>query len=175
MYSRSLAKGVQFYLEAENATFLAGYKGAALKYNAALIEIQRSISTTAGAEYQADLNYILGHLFYKVERFELAEQQLTKIIENFPDSNFVDDAWYAIGDMNYKLQSYTESRDAFRKILEIFPNSDLRDDAQYFIAKSLLEEFDYEGAYLVFDELTTKMFQKFQDFQDDASYHADGT
>ena len=114
----------------------------------------------------------MGHLFYKVERFESAERQLTKVIDDFPDSNFVDDAWYAIGDMNYKLQSYTECREAFRKILEIFPNSDLLDDAQYFIAKSLLEELDYEGAYLAFDVLTTKMFQKYPDFQDDARYHA---
>jgi TolA-binding protein/S1-C subfamily serine protease len=169
---RTIAKGVQLYLEAENTTFLAGYKGAVAKYNAALTKIQGSISTTAGAEYQADLNYILGNLFYKVERFKSAEQQLTKVISDFPDSNFVDDAWYAIGDMNYKLQSYTECRDAFRKILESFPNSDLQDDAQYFVAKSLLEELDYEGAYLAFDGLTTKRFQKYPDFQDDTRYHA---
>ena len=168
----TIAKGVQLYLEAENTTFLAGYKGAVAKYNAALTKIQESMSTTIGAEYQADLNYILGDLFYKVERFESAEKQLTMVIENFSDSNFVDDAWYAIGDMNYKLQSYTECRDAFRKILEIFPNSDLRDDAQYFVAKSLLEELDYEGAYLAFDGLTTKTFQKYPDFQDDTRYHA---
>ena len=168
----TIAKGIQLYLKAENTTFLAGYKGAVAKYNAALIEIQNSIPTTVGAEYQADLNYILGNLFYKVERFESAEQQLTKVIEDFPDSNFVDDAWYVIGDMNYKLQSYTECRDAFRKILENFPNSDLQDDAQYFVAKSLLEELDYEGAYLAFDGLTTKRFQKYLNFQDDAWYHA---
>ena len=168
----TIAEGVQFYLEAENATFLAGYKGAVLKYNAALIKIQRSISTTTGAEYQTDLNYILGYLFYKVERFESAELQLTKVIDDFPDSNFVDDAWYAIGDMNYKLQSYLGCRSAFRKILENFPSSDLRDDAQYFIAKSLLEELSYERAYLAFDELTTKVFQIYPDFQDDARYHA---
>ena len=168
----TIAKGIQLYLEAETTPFLAGYKGAVAKYNAALTEIQKSISTTVGAEYQADLNYILGNLFYKVERFESAEQQLTKVISDFPDSNFVDDAWYAIGDMNYKLQSYTECRDAFRKILESFPNSDLQDDAQYFVAKSLLEELDYEGAYLAFDGLTTKRFQKYPDFQDDTRYHA---
>ena len=168
----TIAEGIQFYLEAENTTFLAGYKGATLKYNAALIKIQRSISATTGAEYRADLNYILGYLFYKVERFESAEQQLTKVIDDFPDSNFVDDAWYAIGDMNYKLQSYLGCRSAFRKILENFPSSDLRDDAQYFIAKSLLEELSYERAYLAFDELTTKVFQIYPDFQDDARYHA---
>ena len=170
--SLTIAKGMQHYLEAENTTFLAGYKGAVAKYNAALTKIQESISTTVGTEYQTELNYILGDLFYKVERFESAEKQLTMVIENFSDSNFVDDAWYAIGDMNYKLQSYTECRDAFRKILESFPNSDLQDDAQYFIAKSLLEELDYEGAYLAFDGLTTKMFQKYPDFQDDTRYHA---
>ena len=168
----AIAKGLQFYLEAENNPFLAGYKGAVAKYNAALVEIQENISTKVAAEYQADLNYILGHLFYKVERFESAERQLTKVIDDFPDSNFADDAWYAIGDMNYKLQSYLECRRAFTKILESFPRSDLRDDAQYFTAKSLLEELDYEGAYLAFDELTTKMFQKYPDFQDDARYHA---
>ena len=167
----TIARVVQLYLEAENTTFLAGYKGAVAKYNSALTKIQESISTTVGAEYQTELNYILGDLFYKVERFESAEKQLIMVIENFSDSNFVDDAWYAIGDMNYKLQSYTESREAFRKILESFPNSDLRDDAQYFIAKSLLEELDYEGAYLAFDELTIKDFQKYSDLQDDARYH----
>ncbi len=168
----TIAKGIQFYLEAENTAFLAGYKGAVAKYKAALIKIQNSIPTTVGAEYQADLNYILGNLLYKIERFESAERQLTKVIDDFSDSNFVDDAWYAIGDMNYKLQSYTECRDAFRKILENFPNSDLQDDAQYFVAKSLLEELDYEGAYLAFDGLTTKRFQKYPNFQDDARYYA---
>ena len=168
----TIAKGIQLYLEAENTPFLAGYKGAVAKYNAALIEILEIISTKVSVEYQSDLNYILGDLFYKVERFESAEKQLTMVIESFSDSNFVDNAWYAIGDMNYKLQSYTECRDAFRKILESFPNSDLQDDAQYFVAKSLLEELDYEGAYLAFDGLTTKRFQKYPDFQDDTRYHA---
>ena len=168
----TIAKGLQLYLEAENTIFLAGYKGAVAKYNAALVEVQKNISTKVTAEYQADLNYILGYLFYKVERFESAEQQLTKVIDDFPDSNFVDDAWYAIGDMNYKLQSYLECRHAFRKILENLPNSDLRDEAQYLIAKSLLEELSYERAYLAFDELTTKVFQTNHDFQDDARYHA---
>ena len=168
----TIAKGLQLYLEAENTSFLAGYKGAVVKYNAALIEIQKIISTTVANEYQAEINYILGNLLYKVERFESAEQQLAKVIKDFPDSNFVDAAWYAIGDMNYKLQSYLECRRAFRKVIDGFPDSDLRDDAQYFIAKSLLEELNYERAYLKFDALTTEAFQKFPDFQDDTRYHA---
>ena len=168
----TIAKGIQLYLEAENTPFLAGYKGAVAKYNAALIEIQEIISAKVSVEYQSDLNYILGYLFYKVERFESAEKQLTKVIEEFPDSNFVDDARYAIGDMNYKLQSYLECRAAFRGVLDGFPTSDLRDDAQYFIAKSLLEELKYERAHLAFNELTTEDFKKYPDLQDDARYHA---
>ena len=54
-----IAKGIQFYLEAENATFLAGYKGAVAKYNAALIEVQENISTIAVAEYRAELSFSL--------------------------------------------------------------------------------------------------------------------
>ncbi len=168
----TIAKGVQLYLEAENTISPVDYKEATVKYHAALTEILGGISTAIGAEYQKELNYILGSLFYKTGRFESAEKQLTKAIEKFPDSNFVNDAWYAIGDMNYKLQSYMECRDAFRAVLDGFPNSDLRDDAQYFIAKSLLEELEYEKAYLAFNELSTEDFQKYSDLQDDARYHS---
>ena len=168
----TIAKGVQLYLEAENAIFPVDYKETTFKYHAALTEILGGISTAVGAEYQKELNYILGSLFYKVERFESAEQVLTKAIENFPDSNFTDDAWYAIGDMNYKLQSYIEGQSAFRKVIDGFPNSDLRDDAQYFIAKSLLEALEYERAYLAFNELSTEDLQKYSDLQDDARYHS---
>ncbi len=168
----AIAKGVQLYLETENAVSPVDYKETTFKYHAALTEILGGISSAVGAEYQKELNYILGSLFYKVERFESAEQVLTKAIENFPDSNFTDDAWYAIGDMNYKLQSYIESQSAFRKVLDGLPNSDLRDDAQYFIAKSLLEELEYERAYSAFNELSTEDFQKHSDLHDNARYYS---
>lgn len=168
----TIANGVQLYLDAENAVASAGYSKAAFKYHSAILRVLEGISTPAGVEYQEELTYILGDLFYKTEQFESAEQELTKIVEDFPDSNFVDDAWYVIGEINYKLQSYLECRRAFRKVLDGFPNSDLRDDAQYFIAKSLLEELKYEHAYLEFDQLTRETFQKYPDFQDDTLYHA---
>ena len=113
-----------------------------------------------------------GHVLYKQEKFELAEPKFQALINNYPNSLFVENAWYAIGQLNYKLENYEDSRGAFKHVVDEFPNSTFRDDAQHLIAQGFLNEKNYEQASAEFDKLATEEYKNYVDLQAEAMYKA---
>ncbi len=141
-------------------------------YDTAIEYIEKVAPTATIPKHQEGLTYLWGHILYRTEQFELAEPKFTQLIENFPNSLFVENAWYAIGQLNYKLQNYEDSRQAFKAVLDGFPNSDFKDDAQHLIAQSFLNESNYEQAYQEFDKIATEEFKNYPDLQAEAMYKA---
>ena len=118
------------------------------------------------------LTYLWANVLYKQEQYELSEPKFMELIENFPNSQFVENAWYAIGQLNYKLQRFDATRQAFKEVLDGFPNSEFKDDSQHLIAQSFLDEENYEQAYQEFDKLATEEFKNYPDLQAEAMYKA---
>ncbi len=151
---------------------LAEQSGDVNHYDTAIEFIEKVAPTATIPKHQEGLTYLWGHILYRTEQFELAEPKFTQLIENFPNSLFVENAWYAIGQLNYKLQNYEDSRQAFKAVLDGFPNSDFKDDAQHLIAQSFLNESNYEQAYQEFDKIATEEFKNYPDLQAEAMYKA---
>ena len=151
---------------------LAEQSGDVNHYDRAIEYIEKVAPTATIPKHQEGLTYLWGHILYRTEQFELAEPKFMQLIENFPNSLFVENAWYAIGQLNYKLQNYEESRQAFKAVLDGFPNSDFKDDAQHLIAQSFLNESNYEQAYQEFDKIATEEFKNYADLQAEAMYKA---
>ena len=151
---------------------LAEQSGDVNYYDTAIEFIEKVAPTATTAKHQEGLTYLWGHILYRTEQFELAEPKFTQLIENFPNSLFVENAWYAIGQLNFKLQNYEDSRQAFKAVLDGFPNSDFKDDAQHLIAQSFLNESNYEQAYQEFDKIATEEFKNYADLQAEAMYKA---
>jgi len=151
---------------------LAEQSGDVNYYDTAIEYIEKVAPTATIPKHQEGLTYLWGHILYRTEQFELAEPKFTQLIENFPNSLFVENAWYAIGQLNYKLQNYEDSRQAFKAVLDGFPNSDFKDDAQHLIAQSFLNESNYEQAYQEFDKIATEEFKNYPDLQAEAMYKA---
>ena len=151
---------------------LAEQTGDVNYYDTAIEYIEKVAPIATIPKHQEGLTYLWGHILYRTEQFELAEPKFTQLIENFPNSLFVENAWYAIGQLNFKLQNYEDSRQAFKAVLDGFPNSDFKDDAQHLIAQSFLNESNYEQAYQEFDKIATEEFKNYPDLQAEAMYKA---
>jgi len=151
---------------------LAEQTGDITYYDNALDIIEDIAQQATVPKHREGITYLWGHIYYETDRYELAEPKFRTLIENFPNSTFVENAWYAIGRLNYKLQEFDEARSAFKEILNNFPHSDYKDDAQQLIAQSFLKEENYSQAVLEFDKLTTEDFKNFKSLQPEAKYKA---
>ena len=151
---------------------LAEQSGDVNHYDTAIAYIEKVAPTATIPKHQEGLTYLWGQILYRTEQFELAEPKFMQLIQNFPNSLFVENAWYAIGQLNYKLQNYEDSRNAFKSVLDGFPNSDFKDDSQHLIAQSFLNESNYEQAYQEFDKIATEEFKNYPDLQAEAMYKA---
>ena len=180
----SMKEGVDTQIIGKDFTTLVHYKiavvysrfaqqsGDVSHYNTAIDHIEKVVLTTTVPKYKEALIYLWGFALYQTEQFKLAELKFKELIENFPNSIFVENAWYSIGQSNFKLQDYEDARQAFKAVLEDFPDSDFKDEAQHLIATSFFNESNYEQAYLEFDKLTTEAFKDYPDLQAEAMYKA---
>lgn len=141
-------------------------------YDSALGNIEEVAPTATVPKHLEGLTYLWGHVLYKQEKYELAEPKFHALINNYPNSLFVENAWYAIGQLNYKLENYEDSRGAFKHVVDDFPNSTFRDDAQHLIAQGFLNEKNYEQASAEFDKLATEEYKNYVDLQAEAMYKA---
>ncbi|MCY4402560.1 MAG: tetratricopeptide repeat protein [Candidatus Poribacteria bacterium] len=141
-------------------------------YNTAIEYINKVAATATIPKHQQALTYLFGHVLYRTQQYELAEEKFIKLIVDFPDSLQVENAWYSIGQLNYKLGDYEKTRSAFRNLLAKFHDSDFKDDAQLLIAQTYFDEENYESAYPEFVKLTSPEFKQYSRLQAETMYKA---
>ena len=61
-------------------------------YEKALEHIEKAAQTVELAEYEEELTYLWGQILYKTGKLEQASEKFTALIENFPNSHFVEEA-----------------------------------------------------------------------------------
>lgn len=151
---------------------LAEQSGDVNHFETALQYIEKVAPNATIPKHQEGLNYLWGHILYRTEVYDVAEAKFRQLIENFPNSLFVENAWYGIGNLNYRLGNYEDCRTAFNNILSGFPNSEFKDDAQLLIAQSFLDESNWEQAYPEFDKFATEEFKNYPDLHAESMYKA---
>ena len=78
-------------------------------YEKALEHIEQATSTVKLAKHQEELTYLWGQILYKTGKLEQAAEKFTALIENFPNSRFVEEAQEIIE--HIKQQQATEERE----------------------------------------------------------------
>ncbi len=151
---------------------LAEQSGDVNHFETALQYIEKVAPNATIPKHQEGLTYLWGHILYRTEVYDRAEAKFKQLIENFPNSLFVENAWYGIGNLNYRLQNYEDCRTAFNNILAGFPNSEFKDDAQLLIAQSFLDESNWEQAYPEFDKFATEEFKNYPELHAESMYKA---
>ena len=74
-------------------------------YEKALEHVEKAAQTVSLAEYEEELTYLWGYIFYKTDQLEQAVEKLTQLIENFPNSSFVEKAQETIADIKQQNQA----------------------------------------------------------------------
>ena len=100
-------------------------------------------------------------------------EKLEQLIEDHPDSGYVQDASYNIGVAHTNLQNYEGARYAYKKLLEKFPESKLKEKTQHNLKKLLIYEAEilfkgkkYDEAYQEFVHLANgEELEKYSDLQ----------
>ena len=77
-------------------------------YEKALEHVERADQTVKLAEYEEQLIYLWGYVLYKTGQQEQAIEKLTQLIENFPNSPFVEKAQETIAQINEQLRDSKE-------------------------------------------------------------------
>ena len=74
----------------------------------ALKHIDQAVSTVKLAKHQEELTYLWGQILYKTGELEEASEKFTELIENFPNSRFVEKAQETMAQINKQLQGSEE-------------------------------------------------------------------
>ena len=77
-------------------------------YEKALEHVERADQTVKLAEYEEQLIYLWGYVLYKTGQQEQAIEKLTQLIENFPNSPFVEKAQETIAQIKEQLRDSEE-------------------------------------------------------------------
>jgi tetratricopeptide (TPR) repeat protein len=98
--------------------------------------ILREIYQTAKVKkHRESITYIWGYILFKQERYGEACSKFEELIDNFPQSIFVEDALYALGKTHLELGDEKSARQAFQQLLDNFPNSEYKDKVEGLLGK----------------------------------------
>ena len=95
---------------AMNYVKLAKHKGNSKYYKKALEHVEKAAQTVELAEYEEKLTYLWGYVLYRTGQLEEAAEKLAQLIENFPNSGFVEKAQAIIAQINEQSGGSEEER-----------------------------------------------------------------
>ncbi|MBT5711072.1 tetratricopeptide repeat protein, partial [Candidatus Poribacteria bacterium] len=128
------------------------------RYDAAVTTIEDIYRDAHVPKHRELITFLWGYVLFKQKKFDEADPKFRELIDNFPNSLYLENAWYSIGQLNFELVEYDRARVAYAAIVDGFPNSEFRDDSQHLIAQTFLLEQNYEQAFREFDNLTPEAF-----------------
>ena len=103
-------------------------------FREARLLFEKYITTIPKGQHLAKSYFHLAELF---EDFSKTISYYNKVINDFPDSKFVDDSYYQLGMTHFLLNDYEAALLDYQKLLARFPTSAYADKAQYQLGKTL--------------------------------------
>jgi TolA-binding protein len=101
-------------------------------------------------------DYAFGYGLYKDGMYQQAFTELSKFVDNYPNSLRRPEATFLVADCAFKLGRYDEASQLFESFTQNYPNSSLRADAFFRLGESSFRSGQYEKATgrfkLVLDE-----------------------
>ena len=96
-------------------------EGNLIHYEKALEHVKKAAQTVKLAEYEENLTYLWGHILYKTEQLEQALEKFTQLLDNFPNSHFVEKTQEIIVEINEQLQDTQENKEIVVNPTDIIP------------------------------------------------------
>lgn len=89
----------------------------------------------------------------EIQKFDLAIEKGSKVLQLYPESKYVDDALFILGQSFFYKQDYLKAQRKFEELIANFPKSKLVPPAKLWLAKTNIEVRDFAGAERVLREL----------------------
>ncbi len=99
-------------------------------YESTLTHIRRVESNTQVPNYQEELTYLYAEALYKTGNPDQAASKFSRLVERFPNSQWVPKALYAIGEINYRQENCEKALNAFQKLVTEFQHSEFKQKAE---------------------------------------------
>ena len=99
-------------------------------YESVLTHIRRVESNTQVPNYQEELTYLYAEALYKTGNPDQAASKFSRLVERFPNSQWVPKALYAIGEINYRQENCEKALNAFQKLVTEFQHSEFKQKAE---------------------------------------------
>jgi tetratricopeptide (TPR) repeat protein len=87
--------------------------------------------------------------------YENTIKELSKILEFYPNSKWVDDALLMIGQSYYRQQKYDKAKRKYLEILTNYPKSDLKNKAKIYLAEVEIALKNYDTAIELIETIKT--------------------
>ncbi|MCK5520083.1 MAG: tetratricopeptide repeat protein, partial [Candidatus Marinimicrobia bacterium] len=88
------------------------------------------------------------------QNYEAVTVKSFKVIENFPESKWVDNAMYLFGISNYRLENYRVARKMFRRLTMEYPQSGYYQEAKLWIARCTYMNNEKKLAFEMLESFT---------------------
>lgn len=111
-------------------------------------------SIAADPKHKDATFYWLGETYFKGADYKQAQSYYQKVIEEFPQSDYVPQAYYSLGWSSFAQGDYDNAVDFFNKLLTEFPQHSLAEDALFKLGESYLNKEEYEQAIQQLEQFT---------------------
>ena len=100
---------------------LAEHEDNPIHYEKALEHVQKAAQTVKLAKYEENLTYLWGHILYKTGQMEQALEKFTQLLDNFPNSRFMETAKETMEQINVQLQDTEEGEEIAVNPTDVIP------------------------------------------------------
>ena len=109
------------------------------QYDQAITAFQSFLASYPTGNFTDNAQYWLGEANYVTRRFEVAEQEFRKVLEQHPDSSKSADAMLKLGYTYYELSNWESARKTLEGVISHFPNTTVGRLAENRLQKMRLE------------------------------------
>ncbi|MBU0549829.1 MAG: tetratricopeptide repeat protein [Candidatus Omnitrophica bacterium] len=127
------------------------------QFREAIVEFQKAASFASDKIIKVAALCQVGDAYQDAEDYEKAIEAYDQILNNYPNSFYVDYVQYQLGIACLRSSRYEEAILAFRTLLLNFPKSKLRTQAIYSMAISLFQKQDYRGSQEALEKYTVDL------------------
>jgi len=116
-------------------------------YNQAIIEYQNLINNYAGRGENANHQFRIASIYYKIQNYEQAAAELDVLMEKYGDSPIAEEAEFKLIEILYALNRCDAVRTHYGRYAAKYPGSRHRAEVEFVIASCLEDEGHLQEAY----------------------------
>ena len=114
------------------------------KYDLAVENLQRSLSSNLSEDYQEKAQYIKAEAEYLSGDQDAALNNFSEYLEKYPNGQYADEAYFKKGMCYYNKSEMSQAKDQFELVVYNFENSDKQGMSNFYLGEIALLDKDFE-------------------------------